>query len=69
MALLAFDSSSAFFKKKEPNWKPFEGTLNPPIRKKYERQMHPLLTAQGYLLEELKNVLKNGIKTIIQSLI
>lgn len=57
------------FKKIDPNWKPFEETLNPPIRKKYERQMHPLLTAQGYLLEELKGVLKNGIKSIIQSLL
>jgi hypothetical protein len=52
----------------DPTWKPFENSGSPPIRKKYERKVHPLLTAQGYLLEELEKVLKNCIKIQFQAM-
>lgn len=55
-------------KKTDPKWKPFDRSLNPPIRKKYERKFHPILSAQGYLVEELTSVLKKCIKILIQAL-
>jgi hypothetical protein len=61
--------ASRILKRTDPNWKPFDSTIYPPVRKKYERKMHPILTAQGYLLEALAYGIKDRIKKVIKSLI
>jgi DNA-binding transcriptional ArsR family regulator len=51
-------------KKSEPGWKPFDPSA-PLIRKKWEREIRPALSAQGFLLEELKVSLQVSIKQFL----
>jgi hypothetical protein len=51
-------------KESEPGWKPFDGSV-PPVRKKWERKIRPALSAQGFLMEELKLSLQVSIKLFV----
>jgi hypothetical protein len=61
--------SSRFYKRRNPAWKPFDNSTSPPIRKKYERKLQPILTAQGYLFEELGRGMKERIKKVLHTLL
>ena len=51
-------------RKSDPAWQPFD-TTTPPLRKKYERDFRPALSARAYLLEELKRSKQICIETFI----
>lgn len=51
-------------KKKRSRWKPFDRS-SPPLRKKFERDHGPTLSARGFLLEELGESLHFSIQAMI----
>jgi hypothetical protein len=57
--------AARILKKDDPDWKPFVKKETLSIRKKYERKIHPILTAQGYILEELERSLKFQLKKVL----
>ncbi len=61
---LRLDRASRVAKKSAPGWKPFD-TSSPPVRKKWDREIRPVLTAQGYLLEELSVSMKLSMKIFL----
>jgi len=62
------DRAARAAKESAPGWKPFNAT-SPPTRKKWEREIRPALSAQGYLLGELKLSLKISIKILLTQFI
>ncbi len=51
-------------KQSEASWKPYDDQFVP-FRKKYERQFRPILTAQGFILEEMKKSLRICVKQAV----
>src|SRR5271157_703342 len=51
-------------RKSDPAWQPFDTTI-PPLRKRYEREFRPALSARAYLLDELKRSKQVCIETFI----
>lgn len=48
-------------KRKRRRWKPFDAS-SPPIRRKFEREFRPVLSARGFLLEELRESLHFSVR-------